>query len=51
MTAAIITLEIALDTLVTNEPINRAEGKIDQAELEAKSAQEIREALAVLRAR
>ncbi len=50
MKAAITTLEIALETLETNEPINRNEGKPEQADLEAQNASEIRQALAVLRA-
>lgn len=49
MQAAITTLEIALEVLETNEPINRQEGNLEQAELELVSAQEIREALEVLR--
>lgn len=49
MTAAIATLEVALQTLETNEPINRAEGNIAQADLEAKNAVEIRQALDLLR--
>ena len=43
-------LEATLSTMETNEPINRAEGNVAQAELEAVSAAEIRQALAVLRA-
>jgi len=50
MKAAITELEIALQTMETNEPINRIEGKTEQADLEAKNAAEIRQALAVLRA-
>lgn len=50
MKAAITELEISLITLVTNEPINRARGDTEQADLEARSAAEIRQALAVLRA-
>lgn len=50
MKAAITQLEISLATLVNNEPINRSEGNIEQAELEAKNAAEIRQALAVLNA-
>ena len=50
MKAAITQLEISLETLVTNEPINRSEGNTDQADLEAMNASEIRQALAVLRA-
>lgn len=50
MNAAINTLTIALETLENNEPINRAEGNADQADLEAANAAEIRTALAVLNA-
>lgn len=50
MKNAITTLEIALETMETNEPINRAAGKIDQADLEARNAAELREGLAILRA-
>lgn len=49
MNAAITTLEIALNTMETNEPINHKEGNFEQADLEAKSAAEIRQALTVLR--
>jgi hypothetical protein len=48
--AGIVVLEIALNTLVTNEPINRAEGNVEQADLEVKNAAEIRAALSILRA-
>lgn len=50
MNAAIAELSIALDTLTTNEPVHRAEGNEAQAELEARNAAEIRQALAVLTA-
>lgn len=50
MNAAINELEIVLSTLENNEPINRAEGNIDQADLEHANATEIRTALGVLRA-
>ncbi|NJO61235.1 MAG: hypothetical protein HC836_24180 [Richelia sp. RM2_1_2] len=50
MKAAIAQLEIGLETLVTNEPINIAEGNMEQANLEAVNASEIRRALAILRA-
>lgn len=50
MKAAITTLEIALATLENNEPINRREGRASQADLEARNAAEIRQALVVLRA-
>lgn len=46
--AATAVLEVALNTLENNEPINRAEGAIEQADLEAKSAEEIRGALETL---
>jgi hypothetical protein len=49
MQAAISTLEIALDVLLTNEPINRAEGNVEQADFEAKNAEDIRKALAALK--
>ena len=45
MNAAIITLEIALSTLETNEPIHRAEDNAEQADLCLKNAGEIRAAL------
>lgn len=45
---AVATLEIALETLRTNEPINRAEGKVEQADLEAESAKELEAALQLL---
>lgn len=50
MQAAITQLEIALDVLVTNEPINRERGDIEQADLEARNAAEIRQAIDVLKA-
>jgi hypothetical protein len=50
MQAAISTLEIALDVLLTNEPINRAEGNVEQADFEAKSAEDIRKAVECLSA-
>jgi len=50
MKAAITQLEISLETLVNNEPINRKEGNEEQADLEAKNAAEIRQALVVLNA-
>lgn len=48
MNAAIATLQIALDVLENNEPINRREGNIDQANLQLKNAAEIRTALEIL---
>lgn len=50
MNAAISELEISLETLETNEPINRKEGKIAQADLEAVNAAEIRQGLRLLKA-
>jgi hypothetical protein len=50
MKAAIHQLEVTLATLTNNEPINRAEGNAVQADLEARCAAEIRQALAVLNA-
>ncbi len=50
MKAAINELTIALETMETNEPINRAEGNTEQADLEAENAADFRKALAVLRA-
>jgi hypothetical protein len=50
MKAAIAQLKISLDVLTTNEPINRAEGNTEQADVEAENASEIRQALAVLEA-
>ena len=46
--AAIQTLTVARDVLATNEPINRREGKIEQADLEARELQEIGRALKIL---
>lgn len=48
--AGITTLEIALGVVTTNEPINRAAGNIEQADLEARNALEFSEALTLLRA-
>ena len=48
MNAAINVLQIALENLETNEPIHRDEGKIEQAELEASSAEELRSAIGLL---
>lgn len=50
MKMAIETLKQALDVVETNEPINRARGDTDQADLEAASAADFRQALAVLQA-
>ena len=49
MQAAITQLEISLETLVNNEPINRSEGNYEQADMEARNADEIREAIALLK--
>lgn len=51
MNAAINTLEIALSVMETNEPINRAEGNIEQADLELANATDYRKALDILRAK
>jgi len=48
MNAAIAQLEISLSILENNEPIHRAEGDIAQADLDAASAAEIRDALRIL---
>lgn len=50
MKAAINELTIALETMETNEPINRAEGNEVQADLESVNAADFRQALAVLKA-
>lgn len=50
MQAAIIVLQSALDTMETNEPINRAEGNVEQADLEAGNIVIYQQALAILRA-
>lgn len=50
MNAAIDELTIALDVMETNEPINRARGNAEQADLEAANAADFRQALAVLKA-
>jgi len=42
-------LEQSLQVLVNNEPISRAECNIDQADLEKVSAEEIRDAIEVLK--
>lgn len=50
MKHVIAQLEINLDVMTTNEPINRNRGDEDQANLEAVTASEIRQALAILKA-
>lgn len=41
-------LKVYLTTLETNEPINRSEGNVTQADLEAKAAMETRLAIEIL---
>lgn len=41
-------LKVSLDVVTTNEPINRQEGDVSQADLEAETAASINEALALL---
>lgn len=48
MKSAIAILENSLEALAANEPINRAEGNLGQADLEAANASEVRQAIAVL---
>lgn len=50
MKHAIATLEAALAAVETNEPINRAAGKIDQADLDLAVAGDCRAAIAALSA-
>lgn len=50
MQASINQLKLSLEVCETNEPINRAAGKVEQAELEAQNAADFRQALAVLEA-
>lgn len=45
---AIIVLQEALHTCENNEPINRKEGNLQQAELEAVNAAHYRQAIAIL---
>lgn len=45
---AVVALEIARDTAATNEPINRAEGDTEQADLEAQTVAGIDKALDIL---
>jgi len=47
---AVNSLAVSLETLVTNEPINRANGNVEQADLEADAAADIREAMEILQA-
>lgn len=50
MTAAISCLEAYRDALRNNEPINRAEGAIEQADAEAKNLAEVEQTLELIRA-
>lgn len=47
-TPAIAELKIALDTVETNEPLNRERGDVGQANLEKRHAKSFREAIAQL---
>lgn len=49
MQAAITCLELALETMNTNAPINEAEGNLGQSDLERLNAASYRKALDVLR--
>lgn len=49
MSAAITQLEIALDIVTTNEPINRAEENVAQADLELANAADYKKAIEVLK--
>lgn len=48
LTPAVIELEIALNIVKTNEPINRKEGDIEQANLEKRNAKAFELAIDVL---
>lgn len=48
MNAAISQLQIYYDTLSCNEPINRSEGNIDQANLQLKNKKQVSKALEIL---
>lgn len=48
MKAAIEYLKVYHEILTTNEPINRAEGNEDQANLEAENAKEVEAAIKLL---
>lgn len=48
LSAAMATLQIALDTVENNAPINEAAGKVEQANLERENAESFRKALAIL---
>ena len=49
MKASIAELEIALNVAETNEPINRRQGNIEQADLELQNAADFRLAIEALR--
>lgn len=49
VSASVAALELALETMTTNEPINRREGNIQQADLEAANATDYRLAIDILR--
>lgn len=49
MLHAIAALEVALEVVETNEPINRAEGNIPQANIEAEQIVSFRRAIEFLR--
>jgi hypothetical protein len=48
LAAAIASLQVALDTVENNAPINEAAGHVEQAALERESAESFRKALAIL---
>ena len=48
MFPAIVELENSLGVLTTNEPINRKEGNIEQADLEKRNARSFRSAIRFL---
>ena len=48
LAAAVATLQVALDTVENNAPINEAAGHVEQAALERESAESFRKALAIL---
>lgn len=48
VSAAVATLQIALDTVENNAPINEAAGNVEQAALERANAESFRKALAIL---
>lgn len=46
---AVVELNIKLDTMRTNEPINRKEGNISQADLERENAKSYQTAIDILK--